>query len=60
MYLYIAENLEKGAPNPDPDEFIELERHSVNEAVEMIFSGKIHDIKTMAAILAYKEYKSGK
>ncbi len=60
VYLYIAENLEKGAPNPDPDEFIELERHSVNEAVEMIFSGKIHDIKTMAAILAYKEYKSGK
>ncbi len=58
LYFYIAENLTEGMPNPDPDEFLEIERHSLNDAVEMIFSGKINDVKTMAGILAYNEYRN--
>lgn len=57
VYFYIAENLTEGVMNPDPDEFIEIEKYSVDKAVEMVFKSEIHDVKTMAGILAYKEYK---
>lgn len=58
LYIYIAEGLTNGHFNMDDDEFITLERHSVEEAVDMIFSGKICDSKTISAVLAYKEYKN--
>lgn len=56
VYFYIAENLEEGVLNPDPDEFIEIERYSLDEAIKMTFNGEIKDVKTMAGIFAYKEY----
>ena len=42
--------------NPDPDEFIEIEKYSIKEAVDMIFNGQIEDIKTVAGILAAYKY----
>ena len=57
IYLFVAEDLTEGVLNPDEDEYIEIEKYSLDEAVEMVFSGKIHDIKTMAGILAYKQLK---
>ena len=60
VYFYIAENLAEGVLNPDPDEFIEIERYSLEEAIKMIFNGEIKDVKTMAGIFAYKEYLSYK
>ncbi len=58
LYIYIAEGLSQGHFNMDDDEFITLERHSVEEAVNMIFNGEICDSKTIGAVLAYKEYKN--
>jgi len=54
IYIYLAENLEQGEFNLDEDEYIEVEKYSLKEAVEMIFNGEITDSKTMAAVLAYK------
>ncbi|GFI61704.1 methanol dehydrogenase activator [Clostridiales bacterium] len=55
IYLYIAEKLTKGKQNLDEDEFIEIERYSIDEAIEMTFNGSINDSKTVMGILAYKE-----
>ena len=56
VILYIAQNLTEGILNPDPDEFIEIEKYSIKEAVDMIFNGQIEDIKTVAGILAAYKY----
>ena len=56
VILYIAQNLTEGTLNPDPDEFIEIEKYSIKEAVDMIFNGQIEDIKTVAGILAAYKY----
>lgn len=55
IYIYIAEKLTKGVQHLDDDEFVEIERYSLDEAVNMIFDGTITDSKTMIGILAYKE-----
>ncbi len=52
--LYLAENLKNGKQNLDPEEFIEIERYTPKEAVEMIYRGEIRDAKTVAAIFAYE------
>ena len=55
IYVYYADNLTKGVCNPDPEEFIEVETYTLEEAVKMVFDGRIVDAKTATAILAYKE-----
>lgn len=55
LYIYIASDLKNGVKHPDPDEFIEIEKYSLDEAVKMIYNGDICDGKTAAAILAYKD-----
>ena len=54
LHIYLADDLVRGSANPDDDEFIELERYTPEEAVQMIFEGKIYDSKTIASVLAYK------
>lgn len=54
IYIYLAKNLQPGHQHFDPDEFIEVEKHSVEEAVKMIFHGEITDSKTMVGVLAYQ------
>lgn len=60
LFIYTAQNLKEGKQHFDPDEFIELERYSLEEAIEMIFDGTISDAKTMVAILGYRELCSRK
>ncbi len=55
IYIYLAEDLSQGEFNMDEDEFIEVEKYSLDEAVEKVFNGEITDSKTMMAVLAYKE-----
>lgn len=54
IYVYLATDLSEGVQHFDADEFIEVERYTLEEAVNMIFDGKIKDSKTIAAILAYQ------
>jgi ADP-ribose pyrophosphatase len=52
--IYYTTQLTPTKQNSDEDEFVNMERHSVEELTNMIFEGKIVDAKTIAAILAYK------
>ncbi len=51
--VYIGENLKRGEMNRDFDEYIEIVRLSLEEALEYIYEGKIIDSKTIIAIQAY-------
>lgn len=52
--IFVAKDLIPSKQHLDPDEFVEVEEHSVDELVKWIYEGKIQDSKTVAAILAYK------
>lgn len=52
--IYLATNLKKTKQHLDEDEYVNVELHTLDELVEMIFDGTIEDSKTIAAILAYK------
>ena len=51
MGLYLAEDLVQTTSNKDEDEFLELIPTSLNKAVEMVWKGKITDVKTIIGIL---------
>ena len=55
--IYLAENLKKGERNLDEDEFINVEAWSMEDLSELIFSGKLQDSKTIAAVMAYSYKK---
>lgn len=52
--IYVARNLIKSAQNLDEDEYVDVKAYTVEELKDLIFSGKIQDSKTVAAILAYE------
>lgn len=54
VYIYLAKNLKQGSMHLDEDEFIEIETYTLEEALEMVFDGRIKDGKTIAAVLAYQ------
>lgn len=58
IYIYLAENLQPGEQHFDFDEFIELEKYTLEESIAMILEGKITDSKTITGIFAYKEVLS--
>lgn len=53
--IYYTTNITPAKQHLDEDEFVEIERHSLEDLVAMILNGQIQDAKTIAAILAYKE-----
>ena len=55
LHYYLCRNLTKTSQNLDEDEFIKVERYTLDEAVEMIMDGRICDGKTISAIFYYKE-----
>lgn len=52
--IYVAKNLVKTTQHLDDDEYIDVYEFSVDELMEMIYSGEIVDAKTIAAISTYK------
>lgn len=52
--IYVAENLTLGEQDLDEFEYINVEAYSIEELCEMIYTGKIEDSKTIAAIMSYK------
>ncbi len=52
--IYYTNELIESKQNLDEDEFVTVERFSLEELVDMIFTGVIDDAKTISAILAYK------
>ena len=51
--VYVAKNLVPSKQHLDPNEFVNVELHTVEELKQMIFYGEIEDSKTVASILAY-------
>lgn len=54
VYIYIAENLIEGESNTDENEFLNVHKYSLDEALNMINSGQIKDAKTITALLYAK------
>lgn len=52
--IYYTTGIVPSNQNLDEDEFVDMEKHSLDELVKMIFEGKIVDAKTIAGLLAYK------
>lgn len=51
IYMFLAKDLEFGEASPDDDEFLLVERISLEKAKDMVMSGEIKDGKTQVAIL---------
>lgn len=51
IHMYLATDLEFGEQNPDEDEFLEVYKIPLKEAVEMVLRGELKDSKTQTAIL---------
>ena len=51
--IYVAKDLVPSRQNLDPNEFVNVEMHTIEELKHMIFCGEIEDSKTIAALLAY-------
>lgn len=58
LHIYVAEGLTYRGQQLDEDEFLELQRVPLEEAVEMIVRGEIKDAKTIVGILAVKNLRS--
>jgi len=56
MHLYVATGLTPTAQNLDDDEFLEIERHSLDALTQMIRSGLILDAKTIIGITLLTTY----
>lgn len=51
IYLYMATELKNGNRHLDDDEFLDVVRVPLKQAVQMVFSGEITDAKTQIALL---------
>ncbi|MBQ9112209.1 MAG: NUDIX hydrolase [Clostridia bacterium] len=51
IHMYLAEGLEFGDTDFDEDEFIEIVKIPVDDLVDMIMRGEIHDGKTQSAVI---------
>ena len=52
--IYYTNDLIPSKQNLDEDEYVTIERYTLEELVRFIFEGVIEDSKTISAILAYK------
>ena len=53
--IYIAKDLIPSKQHLDADESIDVEEWEVKDLLDLIYSGKMTDAKTIAAILAYAQ-----
>lgn len=51
IYLYAAKGLKKTNQHLDEDEFLAVEKISLDKAVELVMNGEISDSKTVALVL---------
>ncbi|WP_438448842.1 NUDIX hydrolase [Gorillibacterium sp. sgz5001074] len=57
LHVYLAEDLVKGEPKPDEDEFLDCMALTLEEAEACMAEGKISDAKTILAVYAWKLYR---
>lgn len=54
IWLYLARSLHAGAQHLDEGEFLNVERHTLDELADMAMDGSLRDAKTVAAVLKAK------
>lgn len=57
IHIYVAKDLKKTEQNLDEDEFVVIERYTLEDLVAKILDGTIEDSKTISAILALNNRK---
>lgn len=60
MYIFFASDMEEDEQDPDEDEFIEVEKVTLEKALKMIDLGEIMDAKSIVGILMYQRLKGDK
>ena len=60
LHIYLALGLHQGESHPDQEEFLNVEKYSLAELVDMVMSGEIDDGKTIAAVLKAEKYLSNR
>ena len=60
LYLYLALGLHPGEKHLDPDEFLEVEKYSLDTLLDMVTDGQLCDAKTVTAVLMAKRWLDGK
>ena len=53
--VYYSNDLTASSQKLDDNEYVDIERHSLQDLIAMIYAGKITDAKTIAGLFAYKE-----
>ena len=53
--IYLAQGLSQGQTHPDEDEFLDLVRLPLDEAVDMVMRGELRDGKTICGLLMARE-----
>lgn len=56
LHIYLALELKHGDAHPDEDEFLNMEKHSLETLTEMVMSGEIDDAKTIIAVLKARRF----
>lgn len=56
LHIYLCTELGEGKFNFDDDEFLEVVKMPLDDAIEMIYTGEIIDSKTIIGLLACKKY----
>ncbi|MBP3237669.1 MAG: NUDIX hydrolase [Lachnospiraceae bacterium] len=51
--IYLATDLVPTKQHLDEDEFLNVEKHSIDELLKMIYEGRLQDSKTICGILTY-------
>ena len=53
--IYVARNLIAAKQHLDENEYVDVKAYTIDELKKLIYTGKIEDSKTIAAILAYED-----
>ncbi|MCL2843450.1 MAG: NUDIX hydrolase [Oscillospiraceae bacterium] len=56
IHLYLATDLTQGDAHPDENEFLSVERHSIEELLIMAAENKLPDAKTLVGLFKAKAY----
>lgn len=56
--IYLADRLIPSHQHLDEEEYLDVESYELSELINLIYAGEIQDSKTVAAIMAYKDYIS--
>lgn len=58
LHIYLARDLRHGEQHLDEDEFLSVERTTLDELTDRVMSGELEDAKTVVAVLKVKEFLS--